>query len=119
MPLGETERAELSARINRRLVLCEAQLKEASIRYEKLEARHLDYMGKQNIAKQAIAQQSPVEIVWPAGSGESIFGIPRALEKEEGDLILIVVLSGSDDVMRIPLAKISLLRRIKKSIFEI
>jgi len=118
MPLGEAERAELSARINRRLVLCETQLKEANIRYEKLEARHLDYTGKQNIAKQAIAQQSPVEIVWPAGSGESIFGIPRALEKEEGDLILTVVLSDREDVMRIPLAKISLLRRIKKSIFE-
>jgi len=118
MPLSETERQELSARIDRRLVLCEAQLKEAGIRYEKLEARHMDYAGKQNIAKQAIAQQSPVEIVWPAGRSESIFGIPRSLEKEAGDLILTVVTAGGEDVMRIPLAKISLLRRIKKSIFE-
>jgi len=119
MPLGETERQELSARIDRRLVLCEAQLKEAVVRYEKLEARHMDYAGKQNIAKQAIAQQSPVEIVWPAGKSESIFGIPRTLEKEAGDLILTVLPAGGEDVMRIPLAKISLLRRIKKSIFEI
>jgi hypothetical protein len=118
MPLGETERAELSARIDRRLVLCEAQLKDANVRYEKLEARHMDYAGKQNIAKQAIAQQSPVEIIWPAGRSESIFGVPRALEKDEGELILTVVTADSDDVMRIPLAKISLLRRIKKSIFE-
>jgi len=118
MPLGETDRQELSARINRRLVLCEAQLKEAVVRYEKLEARHMDYAGKQNIAKQAIAQQSPVEIIWPAGSDESIFGIPRALEKDEGDLILTVLPAGKESVMRIPLAKISLLRRIKKSIFE-
>jgi len=118
MPLAETERQELSARINRRLVLCEAQLKDANVRYEKLEARHMDYAGKQNIAKQAIAQQSPVEIIWPAGKSESIFGVPRALEKDEGELILTVVTSGGDDVMRIPLAKISLLRRIKKSIFE-
>jgi hypothetical protein len=119
MPMSETEKAELSARIDRRLVLCEAQLKDASIRYEKLEARHMDYAGKQNIAKQAIVQQSPVEIVWPGGgSGESIFGVPRALEKEEGGLILTVVSGDDDNVMRIPLAKISLLRRIKKSIFE-
>jgi len=62
-PMGEPERAELSARIDRRLVLCETQLKEASLRYEKLEARNMDYAGKQNVAKQAIAQQSPVEIV--------------------------------------------------------
>jgi len=118
IPLAETERQELSARIDRRLVLCETQLKEASVRYEKLEARHMDYAGKLNIAKQAIAQQSPVEIVWPAGRSESIFGIPRALEKEDGELILTVVPSSREDVMRIPLAKISLLRRIKKSIFE-
>jgi hypothetical protein len=121
MPLGETERAELSARIDRRLVLCEAQLKEASLRYEKLEARHMDYAGKQNIARQAIAQQSPVEIVWPGGGkdGERFFGIPKALEKEGSELILVVAPSEKQDVMRIPLGKISLLRRIKKSIFEI
>jgi len=118
MTLGETERQELSARINRRLVLCEAQLRDAVVRFEKLEARHMDYAGKQNIAKQAITQQSPVEIVWPAGSEESIFGIPRSLEKEEKDLILTLVPAGKEELMRIPLAKISLLRRIKKSIFE-
>jgi len=122
MPLGEAERAELSARIDRRLVLCETQLKEASLRYEKLEARHMDYAGKQNIAKQAISQQSPVEIVWLGGKktqSERIFGIPKALEKEGAELILIVTSSEKEDVMRIPLGKISLLRRIKKSIFEI
>ena len=121
MPLGETERAELSARIDRRLVLCETQLKDANLRYEKLEARHMDYAGKQNIARQAIAQQSPVEIVWLCGgkSGERLFGIPKALEKEGGELVLVIVPSGKEDVMRIPLGKISLLRRIKKSIFEI
>ena len=121
MPLGETERAELSARINRRLVLCETQLKEANLRYEKLEARHMDYAGKQNIARQAMAQQTPVEIVWPGKgkNGERIFGIPKALEKEGGEFILVIFPAGEEEVMRIPLGKISLLRRIKKSIFEI
>jgi hypothetical protein len=121
MPLAETERAELSARINRRLVLCETQLKEANLRYEKLEARLMDYAGKQNIAKQAIAQQSPVEIVRLAGGkdGERIFGVPKALEKEGGELVLVIAPQEKEDVMRIPIGKISLLRRIKKSIFEI
>ncbi|MDR1839817.1 MAG: helicase-associated domain-containing protein [Treponema sp.] len=119
MPIDKAEHDELSARIKRRLVLCEAQLKDANLRYEKLEAKHMDYAGKQNIARQAIAQQLPVEIVWPgAGAEKSIFGIPKALEKENGDLVLVVVCAGKEDVMRIPLAKVSLLRRIKKSIFE-
>ena len=111
--LSEQERMELSARIDRRLVICETQLKDVNIRYEKLEARHMDYTGKQNIARQAISQQSPVEVVWTnKGKEERIFGIPQALEKEGNELILVV------EAMRIPLAKISLLRRIKKSIFE-
>lgn len=114
MPLDKAERDELSARIDRRLVLCEAQLKEASIRYEKLEARHMDYTGKQNIAKQAIAQGSPVEIVWQ--NGKQIYGTPKALEKDGSELIFVVTLEKEE--LRIPLAKISLLRRIKKSIFE-
>jgi len=119
MPMDKAEHDELSARIKRRLVLCKTQLKDANLRYEKLEARHMDYAGKQNIARQAISQQLPVEIVWPgAGTDKSIFGVPKAIEKENGDLVLVIVCADKDDVMRIPLAKISLLRRIKKSIFE-
>jgi hypothetical protein len=124
MPLSDTERAELSARIDRRLILCETQLKEASLRYEKLEARHMDYTGKQNIAKQAITQHSPVEIIWPGAEksgiteGENIFGIPKALEKEGNELFLIIDTMFERD-LSIPLAKIRLLRRIKKSIFEV
>ena len=137
MPLNETEKAELSARIDRRLILSETQLKDANLRYEKLEARHMDYAGKQNIAKQAITQQSPLEIVrlnkGTSGKNvtveeEKIYGIPKALEKEGTQLILVLDTEGAantktdsqnGELLRIPLAKISLLRRIKKSIFEI
>jgi len=138
LPMSDSERKELSARIERRLVLCEMQLKETDIRYEKTEARHMDYSGKQNIAKQAISQQSPVEIVWikqqrtqlkqnnETIDEDKIYGIPKALEKEGNELFLVIIPETKDniqqtpqqEVLRIPLAKISLLRRIKKSIFE-
>ena len=113
MQLNEAERTELKARIDRRLVLSVSQLKDAHIRFEKLEARLMDYAGKQNIAKQAVSLQSPLEIVWTNKGNEiKVFGVPKALEKEGNSLTLVV------DDNRIPLAKISLLRRIKKSIFE-
>jgi hypothetical protein len=113
MQLSDQERTELSARIERRLIICKTQLKEANIRFEKHEARLMDYAGKQHIAKQAISQKSPVEIVWTnKGEEKRIFGTPSALEKEGNELFLVI------DSMRLPLAKISLLRRIKKSIFE-
>ena len=125
MHLGAEERDELAARIDRRLVLCEAQLKDALVRYEKLEARGLDYAGKALVAKQAIAMQSPVEIIC-SGRQKQIFGIPRALEKAGGESILVIdspddqgeTVRVPGDTIRVPLGKISLLRRIKKSIFE-
>jgi hypothetical protein len=116
--LAKAECDELAARIDRRLVLCESQLRDATVRYEKLEARSLDYAGKAIIARQAIALQSPVEIIRSGKNGERLFGIPKALEKKGGESILIITVEGSGDSLRIPLGKISLLRRIKKSIFE-
>jgi len=118
MKLSDTEKNELGARIDRRLVLCESQLKDAEVRYEKLEARLMDYTGKQNIAKQAISQKSPVHITWQFKNKEKeMFGIPKSLDKIGNDLVLVI--NDTDgELLRIPLAKISLLRRIKKSIFE-
>ena len=124
MRLGGEARDELTARIDRRLVLCESQLKDAIVRYEKLEARGLDYVGKALIAKQAITMQSPVEVIWPGKQKqERVVGIPKALEKAGSESILVVDPLDGDtgtqgDTVRVSLGKISLLRRIKKSIFE-
>ncbi|MDR2259293.1 MAG: helicase-associated domain-containing protein [Treponema sp.] len=134
MSLGKEERDELSARINRRLILGEPQLEGASFRYEKLEARLLDYVGKAAVAKQAISLKSPVEVTWPHPRQGmiQIIGIPSVLEKAGGESILVLTplspetakrdgtgdpVSAAGEPIRIPLGKISLLRRIKKSIF--
>ena len=128
MKLGKTEREELSARIERRLVLSEAQLERTTLRFEKLEARGLDYTGKSLIARQAIEAGSLVEVTWPGPGGEMncTAGTPRALEKKGGETILILnsentageTMGIPGNMIRIPLGKISLLRRIKQSIFE-
>jgi hypothetical protein len=137
--LSKQERDELVARIERRLILSEAQLDAASLRYEKLEARGLDYPGKASIAKQAVENGSLLEVIWPvAGGGQSrVVGLAQALEKsgEESILVIKTRLPGragdaapatgrtpkeakpSEVMVRVPLGKISLLRRIKQSIF--
>jgi hypothetical protein len=134
LELPRAEREELAARIERRLVVSESQLAEASVRYEKLEARGLDYVGKAAIAKQAIASKSLLEVLWPHPNGgtNKALGVPEALEKRGGESILIIKpLSPEDSAfkkttpeepgraepIRLPLGKISLLRRIKQSIF--
>jgi hypothetical protein len=117
--IPKPERDELAARIERRLILSESQLTGASIRFEKLEARGLDYVGKTTVAKQALASKSLLEILW-SGSGEKagrIMGIPLALEKQEGETVLVLKPMPQGEELRLPLGKISLLRRIKRSIF--
>jgi hypothetical protein len=120
MRMDKEKHDELSARIDRKLILCESQLRDAVLRYEKLEARGMDYNGKSIIAKQAIAMQSLVEATWPAKHGqERALGIPKALEKSGNESVLVIKPMGEEEAaIRIPLGKISLLRRIKRSIFE-
>jgi hypothetical protein len=126
MVLSKQEREELEARIERRLVLSESQLNGASVRYEKLEARGLDYAGKLSIAKQALATGSLLEIFWSGrGAERRCVGVPQALEKKEGESILVIRESGDapgdmgkeTENIRIPLGKISFIKRIKPSIF--
>jgi hypothetical protein len=123
MKITKQERDELLARIERGLVLNETQLESTSLRYEKLEARGLDYTGKAAIAKQAIETGSLLEITWPGRDGEPnrTVGIPQTIEKKEGENVLVLKASGNSEngarVFKIPLGKISLLRRIKQSIF--
>ncbi|MDR0589627.1 MAG: hypothetical protein LBG25_03690, partial [Spirochaetaceae bacterium] len=107
------ERDELSARIERRLIVSESQLAEASVRFEKLEARGLDYVGKTTVAREALASKSLVEILWPGSGDESnrVMGIPLALEKREGETVLVLKPMPQGEEIRLPLGKISLLRR--------
>jgi len=120
MKMDREKHDELTARIDRRLILCESQLKDAVLRYEKLEARGLDYNGKTLIAKQAISMQSLLEVTWPVKQKqERVLGIPKTLEKTGTDTVLVIKpMDSKEDSIRIPLGKISLMRRIKRSIFE-
>jgi hypothetical protein len=119
MPLLKDEREELVARIERRLILSEAQLAAVPARHEKLEARGLDYVGKTSLAKQAIASKQLIEIVWSGQQGDMnrAVGLPHALEKSGGETLLVLKPVPPDDPIRLPLGKIALLRRIKQSIF--
>ncbi|MCL2602451.1 MAG: helicase-associated domain-containing protein, partial [Treponema sp.] len=142
---AKPEQDELEARIERRLILSEAQLDGVSLRYEKLEARGLDYAGKAAIAKQAIESGFTLDVSWPAPGGaiRHVTSVPLALEKKGGESILVLKAQSAaretapndarkstseerdasshemppEEPIRVPLGKIILLRRIKQSIF--
>jgi hypothetical protein len=119
LSLPKPEADELAARIDRRLILNESQLVGGAVRNEKTEARNLDYVGKAVVAKQAIALKAPVEVLWitPEGASSRLMGIPVTLEKRGGETVLSLTTLPGEREIRLPLGKISLLRRIKQSIF--
>ncbi|MDR2522057.1 MAG: hypothetical protein LBC72_05865, partial [Spirochaetaceae bacterium] len=113
----------LKARIERRLIVSESQLRAAAgqVSGEKLEARALDYAGKANIAKAALEANETLEIQIN-GSEERMFVRPLSLEKTvDGAFLTAGPVSAAQNDMQecfsFPLGKIRYLRRIKKSSF--
>lgn len=125
MKITKDQRDELAARIERRLILTDEQMDASSVKFEKLEARGLDYVGKYNIAKQAISSGALLEVAWSDDQGNvrKIVGIPSSINKVNGEAILVIHSeknkNNQDDTIRITLGRISLLRRIKQSIFGV
>jgi len=115
MKLTKQEQEELESRIERRVVVSETQLKDISLRYEKLEARSLDYVGKTGIVRQAISTGSILEL--SCLTGEKILGIPESLDKKGTDMIITIRPREGGEPIKLALGKISLVRRIKQSIF--
>jgi hypothetical protein len=119
MNLSGQELEEMESRIERKVVVSETQLTDPSLRYEKVEARSLDYVGKTGIARQAIASRAVLELTWtiPGNGEQKLLGVPESLEKKGGEMILTMQPREGGESLKIPLGKISLLRRIKQSIF--
>jgi len=114
----KNEHDELAARIERRLIVANGQLTINQMHLEKLEARGLDFSGKSNVVRTAMAKNSLLEITINLdGEMKTIIGTPRSIERRDSEQIL--VFSGVDgENIRVSLGKISVARRIKNSVFE-
>jgi hypothetical protein len=118
---ADNEKQELLARIERGLIFSADQLKKLSspgtFSYEKNEAHGMDYTGKLIIAKHALSNGSPVEISWRVEDVEKkLFCIIKDIERDQsGDILLV---SADQREQSIPLGKVSVIKRIKQSIFE-
>ncbi|MCL1928940.1 MAG: hypothetical protein FWG07_09150 [Treponema sp.] len=117
LKLTKQEREELESRIERRMIVSETQLKDTSLRYEKLEARSLDYVGKTGVVKQAIVSGSLLEL--SCLNGDKILGFPESLDKKGGEMILSIKPRDGGEPVKLTLGKISVIRRIKQSIFGV
>jgi hypothetical protein len=118
MKMERQDKEALRERIERRMIVSAAQLTPSNFRFEKREARALDYAGKTVIARQALASGSLLEVIWPSCGPSGVVGRAEGLEKKGGESVLVFrPRDSSAETLRIPLGKISLMRLIKQSIF--
>ncbi len=112
---------ELEARIDKKLVLNEAQLKIADFPASgRLEAGSLDFLGKARIAEDAIASGgSELEIQYKPKDGDVIrvVVVPSELAKDEDGLTIVARISGTDKAIEIPVSAVSKIRRLRKGFF--
>lgn len=109
----------LASRIERKIIIAEAQLVSESIRIEKVEARGMDFLGKVRIAEYAISSGSLLEIeLEEAEGGRFVLGKPLSTEKKTGDVLLRMIAEPDGNSLQVSLGKALLVRRIRGSIFS-
>jgi hypothetical protein len=100
------------------VVLSESQLVGAAVRYEKLEAKGLDNVGKVRVAEQAISAGSLLELFWRGPKGEpNRAREPRRPGKKRRGGGAGPGSGAAGRTLRVAVGRISVIRRIKRSIF--
>ncbi len=119
----------LNERIGLRIALADEAMSAGAVKRERGEAGGLDYLGKVKLAEQAVREPAwLLSVLYRAPSGESERAILRPLrvKKGPGGAILEGKREGgagdgagadADAALSIPIERISLLRRIRTSLF--
>lgn len=110
----------LVSRLERKLILFPEQISKGNTRYEKIEARGLDYNGKVRIAEEIAGKSGYLaEVVENSADGAFIKRLikPEKVEKEGKNYFLKGILPQDDSEVSISISKISLIRKIRTSLF--
>ena len=119
--LTPDQREELTNRIRRRVILSPAQLKAGVIRAEKMEAKGLDYAGKVRIIEQAVrGGGSYLEIIERTSDGSPKRRLVEPSEiKKHGTELLLVGEELPDRIpIELPVSKLRLVRRLRRTLFS-
>ena len=117
--LHGTIREEYSAKIQKKLILYPEQISGAHLQRNVWEASGLDFTGKMNLCRQAIASPSELlEIHLNLPDEEQVYLIrPMSLEKRDRGAILTGSILPDGTHISIEVGKILLLRKLRSSLF--
>ncbi len=121
LQLSENQRRELQRCIDHKLVLFPEQVGPHLLSGETTEARGIDYSGKVRIVEQSVAKRFDLlEIVlrMPTGKPKRMLLQPERLERGDKELYLGGRELPHGEIQRIPVGKISYVKRWKSSLFS-
>ncbi len=115
--MEKQQKESLNHRISNRLILSEAQLKNAAVRTEILEADGMDFSGKVHLIEAAVKEEDMMEIKMPSPDGKgdffTIIGRPLGISKQPGEAVMRFMLEPTKDIENILVSRITHLRRLR------
>ena len=109
----------ISERIERKIILFPSQITEGSARYEKNEAKGLDYNGKIRLAEQSLESRGYLLEIVERKDDEQVTSLvkPENLDKSTKDVMLEGILLPDEEKVVIKISKASVVKKIKTSLF--
>lgn len=115
--LPEEQADGLRSRIRRKIIVNTNQLRGESVRFERIEASGMDFLGKVHVIDHAIATGSMLEISYNEENAP-IVGMPIGIEKSEGEALLKICIEPEKKVKIISVSKAGFIKRIRGAIFK-
>ena len=117
MEIDKPTKESLAHRISSRLILSTAQLKNASIRTEILEADGMDFSGKVHLIEAAVKDEDMMEIRLPSPDGNgsffTIIGKPLSISRQPGEAVMRFQIEPTKDIENLLVSRITHLRRLR------
>ncbi|MFW5747705.1 MAG: hypothetical protein ACOCX6_02790, partial [bacterium] len=122
MDISDEEREELEARVRKRLILFEEQLIPGVVRAgDKAEAKGVDFIGKVRLIEQTVQSKSDLlEVIVRGARGEPKRYLmkPKTIDRSGSELKLIGNILPGEKEMTLKIRKLSLVRRLKSSLYS-
>lgn len=115
--MPEEQADGLRSRIRRKIIVNANQLRGESVRFERIEAGGMDFLGKVHVIDHAISTGSMIEISFDEES-ERIVGTPIGIEKSEGDALLKLCVEPDKKVRVVSVSRAGFIKRIRGAIFK-
>lgn len=113
----QEQKETLALRIERKIVLSPVQLRADSVRFEKIEASGMDFLGKIHVIEYAISSKSMIELHYDDVNG-AIIAMPCNLEKNETDARVTVEMQDGSGLKSFSVSKAQLVKRIRGAVFK-